>query len=404
MMNAPSWSPKGEEELQRAAEQGALAESHHLDIKRELRPGKSANIELARDLASFAVDGGLVVFGVDEKATTPALHPIPLDGLSERIEQVALSRIDEPLAVSTTAIPSAGDPDIGYAVVRIPPSPLAPHMVEGRYYGRGDKTKYVLSNDEVFRLHQQRRHWEETAGTILDAYVGRDPVSVPSQAHLFLVAEPVAAREDLLVHLIEDGPDPWQRRLLDLVHTRALSKIRGGGSYSPNMGEATLTARRANGWALTTHRFGDGREPPEDAKEAWLLELEMTERGGLRLYCGRATDSSQDHERVFFEQLVVGLCHSLLALLRQIAEETGYWGSWDLGVAVTDLRGAVSWFYVKSFRSTGPGYSDAGYRMTTRTTFEEASSRANAVADRLLGRIIRAFGTRATREMRELLD
>jgi hypothetical protein len=41
-----------------AISDGRLQEGPHLDVKRELPSGTKANLELARDLAMFANDGG----------------------------------------------------------------------------------------------------------------------------------------------------------------------------------------------------------------------------------------------------------------------------------------------------------------------------------------------------------
>lgn len=174
-MLSPYWQPQTEAELDGARLQGLLGERHHLEIKRELGPGRAAHREAAADLASFAIDGGLIIYGLDEDEDPPRLHPISLGGFAERIEQIGRSLVDEPLAVRSVSIPSESTPDHGYLVVTISPSPLAPHMVGGKYYGRNDKTKYVLSDDEVFRLHQRRQAWEASALDMLATQVDRDP-------------------------------------------------------------------------------------------------------------------------------------------------------------------------------------------------------------------------------------
>ena len=53
-------------DLVSAAAGGLLDESHWMELKREIPRTKGSNVELARDLASFAVDGGVLVIGVDE--------------------------------------------------------------------------------------------------------------------------------------------------------------------------------------------------------------------------------------------------------------------------------------------------------------------------------------------------
>jgi hypothetical protein len=51
-------------------------------------------------------------------------------------------------------------------IVEVPPSPLAPHMVDGKYHGRGDTVKHVLSDAEVERMHAEE---------LIDREIARDP-------------------------------------------------------------------------------------------------------------------------------------------------------------------------------------------------------------------------------------
>ena len=62
----PHWVPRSEDDLAEAIRLGLLEEGHHLDLKREISAGRAANKELARDLASFAVDGGILLVGISE--------------------------------------------------------------------------------------------------------------------------------------------------------------------------------------------------------------------------------------------------------------------------------------------------------------------------------------------------
>jgi hypothetical protein len=78
-----------------------------------LPPGRGANKELAKDLAQFAIDGGVLVIGVDDndKAIAPKLTPVDLNGLKERVDQVARSIPDPPMHVRTDAISALGPCD-----------------------------------------------------------------------------------------------------------------------------------------------------------------------------------------------------------------------------------------------------------------------------------------------------
>jgi hypothetical protein len=111
------WLPTSEDQLRDALDQGILTEQHTLDFKRELPSSKGANKELARDLAQFAIDGGVLIIGVDDNAQ---LTPVDLQGLRERIDQVARDLVDEPLHVRIDTIPTAVDPATGYLLVTVP--------------------------------------------------------------------------------------------------------------------------------------------------------------------------------------------------------------------------------------------------------------------------------------------
>jgi hypothetical protein len=128
-----------EADVQAAVAHQLLEENHFLDLKREVSSGKPQNKETARDLAQFAIDGGTVVVGLKEHDDgSVEMVPQALNGLAERIEQIARTNCDPPLAVISRSISTAADPKVGYLVAHVPPSPSAPHMVEGRYIGRGD--------------------------------------------------------------------------------------------------------------------------------------------------------------------------------------------------------------------------------------------------------------------------
>ncbi|MFJ3301292.1 hypothetical protein [Streptomyces bacillaris] len=100
--------------------------------------------------------------------------------------------------------------------MHIPASPVAPHMVDNKYYGPGDKTKYQLGDAEVVSLHARRRSAEADTLTLLRAEMDNDPLrNVDDQSHLFLVARPAAARRDVCLP-ITGAPD-WQTRLTGLV-------------------------------------------------------------------------------------------------------------------------------------------------------------------------------------------
>lgn len=214
----PAWTARTEAELRAALDNG-LTESHYLDFKRELPRTDSANRNLAIDIASLAVDGGILIIGVDDATSPPSLTPIDLTNLAERVTQVALTRPDEGVPVRTFPIESASQPQLGYLLIHVPASPRAPHMVDGRYYGRADKTNRILSNAEVVRLHAlqhaAQRDVLADARNALKALLGDTPDPPPM---LLLLAEPTGAHHDPLVALT--GSQSFQQTVRELIGQR----------------------------------------------------------------------------------------------------------------------------------------------------------------------------------------
>lgn len=105
------WTPASEEELGAALSSGDLKESHTHELKRELGSSPGERAETARDLASLAIDGGVLIIGVKElkEQRTFELAPVPLEGQVEALEQIAALRIDPRIAIHPTEVPSAAD-------------------------------------------------------------------------------------------------------------------------------------------------------------------------------------------------------------------------------------------------------------------------------------------------------
>jgi hypothetical protein len=97
------WIPSSWDDIVAAAAAGILDEgTHWVEIKKDVpASSRSANLELARDLASLAVDGGLLVIGVvDANGKAGDVVGANLAGLVQRIDQVARDRVDPPLTVA----------------------------------------------------------------------------------------------------------------------------------------------------------------------------------------------------------------------------------------------------------------------------------------------------------------
>jgi hypothetical protein len=398
--------PADEGQLRSMLAEGLLDEGHALELKRELPPGTAANKELARDLGQFTIDGGVLIYGVDEgdETTPPSLTPVDLADLPERIEGVAANRVDPPLHVRIQPIPAAGQPGKGYLLVIVPPTPNMIHMVGGRYWARGEKTRYALSDAEVQRYHQLALKGQRDAADLLDAEVGRDPAAaagLTAHAHLFGITQPVGARSDLLERVIGgSGPKGWHDFLYELVGGTAAGQPLGP-DWSPdikNLGEPT---RRADSWALSSARVRPGRTvevPGLDPivsgidVEKDLLDLEVNEDGGLRMFCGGASHTMRNVDYVN-DGLVIGLTKHLVMISETIATTTDWLGNWDFGIAVTGLRGLVSASLLRHGQDwLVTPYSKEEYRETVRATYERIVKDPDSIVADLTGRLNRGLG------------
>lgn len=394
--------PQTARELIGAIEQGVLVEGSNFDAKAELEAGMRGNARLAVDMAAMAVGGGVIAVGVAEegegalKRLVP--RPVMLGGLRERISQVGLSRIDPPLHTTTRelrveAVESPTDDDVaavgtGFLLIAVPPSPDAPHMVDGRYRGRADTTNYVLGDADVRRIQAQRRLARPDIRQELQLAIARDPSSpeLRQHAHLFVVARPLVPTSSTMLE--ERLGRQWQKWLHHLADTPRL------GLFAPDLPTASNnTARRASGWAVSSHEIQRDRSLTENPREDEMVELEVDEDGSLRLFCGRASDSlSTSETRWAFEDLLAGLTWRVVRAAAEIAELTSYFGNWDFGVALTNARGIASHAVSQRGRWNSPyRYSDDTYEQVTQATFTELSEHRSLVLVRLVGRLNRAL-------------
>jgi hypothetical protein len=249
------WIPQSYSEIEDVI--GSAEESEQLDFKRrgsdKLPLGSST--EIAKDIASMTLDGGVLIYGVDEKQgiVADAITPIPLKGARERIQQVAQSAIHPPPWIDVKALSPSEGGDDGVVVVAVPPSPLAPHMANDRYPARSGTTTRYLSEREVERLHEQRRllSGAEAERNALEHFVppaaGFDPsAGVGGVATLRMLLEPPAPQ-----------PHPAGARLkgpLEGAVQQAEEELRARGYVAPHL-ESCLTGllktwdpRGAEGW------------------------------------------------------------------------------------------------------------------------------------------------------------
>ena len=375
------WLPASEEELQIAAANGSLKEGHYLDLKRAFSTKSTANRDLAIDMASFAVDGGLILIGVDERSEPPTLEALPILGQKERIDQIALTRIDPPLRVRVAEIPTRSQ-TLGYIGVLIPPSPTAPHMVDHIYRGRSDTTNTQLSDAEVRRIRDERARSEQRIEPLMEEWAGRAPMQVkgaPPRAELFVVAEPEYPRSGMLHAALPNG-------LQDFVGTLD-GRVRPlTDNWDPDLRHAR-TMPRATGWALTNldegrqARFADSR----------VLDVEIHEDGGVRLYALVSEHVGSPDQHTISDVRLHGLVLRVVQIAAAISDAASYLGGWKFAVLVRGTAGVISGYALWGLLPPLVALDAESYFEATTGSVAEIEEEPLAIVERLTGRLNRAL-------------
>lgn len=396
----PYWRPTSEADIERAIRDDLLCESHTLDCKREIG-SKADRKETARDLASFAIDSGALLVGVEEDKANRifSLAPQPLSGLAERVEDIAWSIIDPGLDVLPHEIESASGQGLGYLFVEVRPSPFVLHMVDGAYYGRGEKRRVRLTDPQVRRYLTQRQSVEGQIDELLDQEIARDPLTriAPLRGHLYLMAQPLTA------------PVAVARRLVRQIYPSALSEIvqeaesRLAGSdvvqADPHVREANVFQRRAYGAALCSYpASGPGRTirgNKDSQLEEHYVDIEFREDGGIRALVGRVTyyeNVNGVDRRPLHDWLIVAYAVRLIGWAAAMGRRVGYHGSWGLGLHISRLRGLQGFIATRNTFDS-PAFSEEVHRATAIATLADLDEKGPDVAGELVGGLLCAVGT-----------
>ncbi len=390
------WTPATWADVVAAAASGLLDESHWVELKRELPIHKrTVNTEHAQDLASLAVDSGLLVIGIeDHDSHAGKVCGVELTRLADRVGQIARDKVHPPLVVRSQEVPDPSRPGWGCLLIHVSRSPEAPHMVDYVYYGRGDRANIKLSDEQVRAIIEDRKRSRVDAVAELRQMADDDPMSTDARqrGHLYLLAQPEANTPEAFVDLLA-RPD-----VAGVVNEIIQQVVRERGTQiEPDVRQLPSASRRAEGWALTSYFPEDGIR-----SEVTLVELVIREDGGIRLTCGRGTDmlprqpfGSPGQPSVFIiPTLVLGFAHSLAALAGRLGDAyAAYQGQWRLGIRMDRLEGAAPADYLQDFRNRpGNSYSRYEYEKVTSATTEELINAPHAVAERLVAPLLRGLG------------
>ena len=371
------------DEVVSAAEGGLLEENQWCELKAMLPPSnKGTNLELARDLASLSVFGGVLIVGVADKTfDVVGVNTDIIEGLKSRISQVARMTITPPLS-PVIHDPIAGPEGRVIVVVSVPPSPVAPHMADGFYWGRSSDGKRKLSDPEFRALMTARASNETDFRARLTGMVDRDPLAdfteeyPTGQGHMYFLAEPCA---------------PMPPRPTDLdVRKLCYAGSQWGRNWSGTLTDCTYQAFDPEGQA-----FMSGRSVLPAKFERNLCHISVKDKdGSIEVVHGGVTfiheslrgETSHD----ILDRIVVIMTRQALALVREFSTDVGYMGQWRVGINLTNLRGKR--------RSTGqalanfPQFAADTYTQTTLTGAHELEDELDAAADRLLRGFKRGLG------------
>lgn len=372
------WEPRDLDALRSALEERSLEEGTHVEFKAIVESKRSANLEFARDVASLAVHGGRIYVGVAEtEGEPPHVDPVDLSGLAE---QVVATRVSPPLTITTQAL--RADDQSGVLIVRVPLSPRAPHMADGRYWRRLDKTKAPMTDIEVRDLVDTRGSANTaSAETALDKFAAAIPTNA-AEGRILVVAEPVYGDNELLQRYWQTtDPQRWVMR-------GVLSGRQPAGlSWSPDFSSATTPLRTADGWSAYAQRSGDG--------SPLAVVVEFHENGGIRAFNYRgsvlrpAQHTGGNEVLMLMPQLLIGTVLRTLLLARSVALATDYTSSWDVGVQIEGIDGAT--IALHDTFGNPARYHGGDYRQIRRVTGEDVCHAPLNALDQVSGRLIRAL-------------
>lgn len=373
------------DEVVTAAAGGLLEETQWVELKAMLGPAnKAVNVELARDLASLSLYGGVLVFGVKDK--TFEVVGCDVAGMVERISQVASTRVHPPLSpVIYPAIQHPEDEGSHVLVVEVPASAQAPHMVDGAYWGRSSDGKRKLADPEVRERMEARAGDAATFKARLLSMVDRDPLAPfiadhpTGNGHIYLLAEPCA---------------PVFGRGEELHLQNVVVQLFRDQDARGSLSSLDSSARDPLGLAVAT-RYS---EPMERRYEDLLCHLLcLDEDSSLEFVSGGGT---MYRPRGFREEgaiEVVGtttILKSTLQFFQLIGELSlrhwGYAGQWRVGIHVTNLAGKEVSF--NDFMRRGTTFPRDVYTNQMLTAPASWTEGAEPEARKLLAGFLRGIG------------
>lgn len=188
----------------------------------------------------------------------------------------------------------------------------------------------------------------------------RDPFNGDNRenAHLFVLAEPLSGRPDLLVDVTDTVETRPSWNLVQAGLTPDLDALLGevnAAQFSCGLQDMQTHDLRPDGVAWASYGLVAGRTPRNDGVNELAGELEIRDNGGLRLYHSQLSRLGRDGStRVLFEAVAVGSVRRFLAVVKASADVAGYYGNWSLAAGATRLEGCYSLATSGGWGAEGP--------------------------------------------------
>ncbi|MEV6927568.1 ATP-binding protein [Dactylosporangium sp. NPDC051485] len=400
---------------------------HWIDYKRQLYPNpqssgtlsggerRKAHLEAARDMASMAVRGGYLIYGVAEDKTNHTFSAYPIDlpvGIAETIDQIARDLVTPPLHVTPHLLidPSSqpGAPH-GFLVIEIDESSDAPHSVDGVYYGRSETAKVKMADNDVERLIRLRGRVIELLARQLDLTVRADPIASANRRvpHLYLPAVPSQGWPDMFVKYSRDR----QARIALMQRTTEVTnELRRAdvGRDRPahamaGMMDGARSQRVRGSWIRTwsgnpTEGIGGMLGVDDDGSVRYIYLAAGNLDNGLDPSAEQAAAAGWPVRpvasgSVVYENALFFLTLDLVRFIDALSREAGYAGNWLFGIHLDRMAGKISANLANSSSLNLAPYDDDHYRHTVRVSARRLPHDAPVVVDQLLRPLFRNLGT-----------
>ena len=394
------FKPHREQDLINAIEQG-LYESSALEARQS--PALSARV-IAQDIAAMANAGGVIVYGMIEDVLSfqvTRLSPFPICDHQETILTIAHHALDPAVEIDVYTIPSDQDSEVGYLVIVVPASPLAPHYViaeeEYRFYGRSGTQTMPLSQTQIAVLYERRMqtfHTKEDLYTLLQtppplpAHASFGYLTVALCPHIPRGGGTVLDRALQSLNITLHDKHEYREFWADILDRTVVDRPQLPGQwpgqfFEPSVIETLYGQRLLIRSSLT----------PET-----MFEIQLQRTGEVLLFFGTAARriEGEDIPLWIFDDLIADIVIQFLRFMGALYQYAQESGPIDLGVYLTGLQDGYSvrlmsvWDQLSSYFIP---FAEDTYSNTTRGQISLLEQNSIALAKELLHPFFQTINT-----------